>query len=918
MSQLTELRTFSCPGKEGPELLLNLEFSDECKNSLSSHIDTSGADNALSGTICVVPSPAQVLAGPVAKRDQRIADWKQWLTTHATADNTTILLLNDALRHPREFCALLGHEYLAAEDTGARLDVLISEAILLEAIGAHDITCITELAACYDDIKLAAKFLKGTLTDFNDADRIWQTRAAPEVVTSLRAANSGLADTLISLTAKDVESETLDQLTPEITSLTNALADHKQQIVGLEQQRNQLSQELIAANNALGRSDAATAELKSEVEISKLQISQLQEELTALFAAKKDSDELAAELERSQASLNDASRTLEQLKTEAEISELQIAQLQEELEALFLEHAKNSAAANENEQLKKTAAEFEAHCQQLQTEIDAAIATRDAALQTLNEKADVEDVNLTLKQQLEKQSVELEICELQIAQLQEELESLFVDQQQVTRRNTELETLMVAAHTHNMAVLPAGSINLTEWFESGSYREIKAEWHQVNLGAAPFNLSAKIVLRDFEPQLELRPAGAPALDLDWESAEKDDWGPYLLFSTSDIARRRELLAFVDAVYLHSLLDPALTQSARLLISDLYFALHPTRLPELQRPGSMPHPREAFATDGYAHLAFDLDIKTHQKPAAMRIKLCAVGGTLSTDTPFDGRLDVELRTLNDSPSALPSWPYGSADDYGPLLRFQLSFVGPVTFARCAEEVDSAAKTLVEQVVTYLAAWLEAKADGDSAEGPVDTDTLEAWRNSVSPLFASQKTCFAHGAEPARGMTLVRFEEFAQPGYAHFAYVLTSDSNAYIVKLQAIDHFKGQTAGDPALQFRPVNGGSIPLSTTPFASQDDYGLQSCIRLSEMKKIGALNTSSEQPDESSAIQGGQNDVGAYTPDKWEEADRDLIVKTLKRLSGDVKLGASKSNPELPEARFWVVGVSELLNALNKKDIG
>ena len=196
------------------------------------------------------------------------------------------------------------------------------------------------------------------------------------------------------------------------TKLTEA-KKNQAAIAELTQQNRDINSELAQASGENKALVAESNEQKSENELLVLQIQQLQEELEAVFTDAENSKVTIADLEVKHADINrklaeanfETQFLIKENKVNADenaLLQLQIQQLQEELEATF------SKLTQVQQQLE--------NAEQTNTQLKAA---------TKEKQPDPEVVN-TLKEKLLAAEDENALLVLQISQLQEELESIYV------------------------------------------------------------------------------------------------------------------------------------------------------------------------------------------------------------------------------------------------------------------------------------------------------------------------------------------------------------------------------------------------------------------------------------------------------------------------------------------------------------
>ena len=196
------------------------------------------------------------------------------------------------------------------------------------------------------------------------------------------------------------------------TKLTEA-KKNQAAIAELTQQNRDINSELAQASGENKALVAESNEQKSENELLVLQIQQLQEELEAVFTDAENSKVTIADLEVKYTDINrklaeanfETQFLIKENKVNADenaLLQLQIQQLQEELEATF------SKLTQVQQQLE--------NAEQTNTQLKAA---------TKEKQPDPEVVN-TLKEKLLAAEDENALLVLQISQLQEELESIYV------------------------------------------------------------------------------------------------------------------------------------------------------------------------------------------------------------------------------------------------------------------------------------------------------------------------------------------------------------------------------------------------------------------------------------------------------------------------------------------------------------
>ncbi len=271
------------------------------------------------------------------------------------------------------------------------------------------------------------------------------------------------------------------------TKLTEA-KKNQAAIAELTQQNRDINSELAQASGEYKALVAESNEQKSENELLVLQIQQLQEELEAVFTDAENSKVTIADLEVKHAHIN---RKLAEANSETQflikenkvnadenaLLQLQIQQLQEELEATFskltqvqqqLENAEQTnaqlkvatkekqpdpevvntlkekllAAEDENALLVLQISQLQEELESIYVQFEEHKNTSAGLINKLEAKLSIsEDNGPVLKKELENAMSEQELLQLQIKQLQEELEFYFTEYQKLKTESPENKAL---------------------------------------------------------------------------------------------------------------------------------------------------------------------------------------------------------------------------------------------------------------------------------------------------------------------------------------------------------------------------------------------------------------------------------------------------------------------------------------------
>ena len=332
------------------------------------------------------------------------------------------------------------------------------------------------------------------------------------------------------------------QLQEELESVVAEANNSKAAVVDLDSKYKEATNKLTQASEEKQKLAKEKAEQESENELLSLQIQQLQEELESVFAEAKNSKTLVADLDNKYKEatnmLTQASEEKQRLEKEKaeqvkenELLSHQAQQLQEELEATFLELSNLKAdfkrIEHDNKQLKKDAtakAEISAgdkdrikitdleeekallifQISQLQEELESSFAqseeskkAKDALIQNLETKlAQVEKRSPELQRELQNAMSEQELLQLQIKQLQEELEFYFTEYQKLKAEspdNKALAEFKSKIEERFPHLVLSESVTLTGGANQKDLQRITARFTQVEHGDKQWNAFSIIV-----------------------------------------------------------------------------------------------------------------------------------------------------------------------------------------------------------------------------------------------------------------------------------------------------------------------------------------------------------------------------------------------------------------------------------------
>ena len=254
----------------------------------------------------------------------------------------------------------------------------------------------------------------------SEKDRAAKTAALKEIENKLQSVNKQVSE-----------------LHSEKTELTNTVQQIKEQLVKLQSTNEAKEQECAELSNELTQAQAslqeATGKLAKhhdenlgaiqELQLANLQVAQLQEELEATFSELQKTRATEVLYEESQNELTAITQKVERLTQEKELSDLQISQLQEELELITIHKAELEAANSSSENviaeksrqidlLTHKNEELAAQSSSLKKQVEATIKRRGLEEQELIHE---------LQAQIEQQVKQSQLLENNNARLQEQL-----------------------------------------------------------------------------------------------------------------------------------------------------------------------------------------------------------------------------------------------------------------------------------------------------------------------------------------------------------------------------------------------------------------------------------------------------------------------------------------------------------------
>lgn len=269
-----------------------------------------------------------------------------------------------------------------------------------------------------------------------------------------------------------------------------------------------------------------------EAELSQLQMAQLKEELEASVQKNNKLEQTEQALKASKEKVADLKQKLTNVDEDAQLASLQVTQLQEELERVFTECEALKTKEKESEEgFKKQASILQRELEQVKSENQAL----EDALQGVQQKQEEsEGAGVVTTKELQNTKLELELASLQISQLQEELEHYYLTLQE-SERSLQIgliDSTMTDNKIRTKAFdkVNASELSVTGKYAEGDYQDIHLTLHNIKLvnGKQLESLNAKLVNVSGHIGIEFRAQENENLFREFEDS-KDEYGCYLRY-----------------------------------------------------------------------------------------------------------------------------------------------------------------------------------------------------------------------------------------------------------------------------------------------------------------------------------------------------------------------------------------------------
>lgn len=623
-----------------------------------------------------------------------------------------------------------------------------------------------------------------------------------------------------------------------------------------------------------------------------------------------------------------AENTLEEINKslllENELLLLQLHQVQEELESNFLlvkQHEKSILALeqkiNMHTEQAPTHKERESTLLKNASPSRHELDNREQSLGELNNKLDDER---HARQALEKRnhdlSIENELMLLQLRQVQEELERLFMKNQEAEMKAKKAEGEFFQARNPDFCTI--SKLTVLGGSQTTPYRDLNCLLEELQHGERSWGkVNAKLLDTSGKPGLEFRKgSNNTAAPLQrWVESGKDNAGNYMIMQPADADKGAiftqmptsdwllvnglvELLSyqlrtgqFIRSAKAENIAIGPWTSTARTLQQQLRSLPGVFRFDDVKL-------REANVSIGYEHLWLDftnVQFVDRYFPS-FNFKLAAkeVKGD-----KFTKHATLVFRNLSNNLAPLDAWPPAKSDKFGPIL--QLEFVDALS----KSELDDW-RGLTNDDRAFIAALLArlpdilAKLEAESSMlkrpwkqwhqlvalmQPINNTSSEAPAASIVPIGKTS----APAAQVEKQLSdkllfseIVLGEVNRRPDYEHLRldfknlHWQAKKYPAFSFRLAATDVREGRFTGRMLLAFRELSKGAGPLECWPHAVVDQHG--PVVRLA----FGGVLTEAEQADWARLTKADQSFVNALLlalPDMLNTLQKNKNGKSLNR---------------------------------------
>ena len=609
----------------------------------------------------------------------------------------------------------------------------------------------------------------------------------------------------------DVQSENellilqIGQLQEELESTNSQSTNELQQMTHDIDKKNEQLKEILAIEKGLLQQ---IVKLEEAISIQKTEFAEIASKALALNT-KKQLDVKDNEMNKAEFTLQ-----LRQRSEENDLFVLQIGQLQEELEALYLSNQQLSSQKNEQNQL-------------------------------LDRQSEVQ-------QQMQAIEAENEIATLQINQLQEELEFYYQQLQEKESKilTTQLDNLQVSQN-----IFEKSTFEIKGGYETDGYKDIHLLLSDVHIadGRQFSKLSVKLIEVDGRPGVEFRPADKTdeSAPLQWREDMQDEYGYFICFIPLPNSEQSELQQKTNENLCAS--DRLLILSIASKLADIFQMTTENDLPDgklrdwkliainlKNQLATLPNWMsfdaltlvEEMRTNNYEHLWLrfnNLLVNDHLR-REFEVKFAVTDSTGSGEV-FSNNIMLEIRQQANQQPPLQAWPPLTQDEYGYKLQVFVDLTEDELNIHVEEKLSDSDYQFIRHLVKNMVNFLQALVDqGQNLERPVQDWFAIANRitqiSEVNPeieqdLIVSEEEEEEEKSSVTPTLKPVFTEYVDLGGYQHLLYKqLLPNNKELLIKIRAENINLQTKVAELYLELR-TGDDQVPLADSEYYDEDEFG-------------------------------------------------------------------------------------------------
>ena len=734
---------------------------------------------------------------------------------------------------------------------------------------------VTQLNSSQETLKISKDKIASTQIALDETNKKYQS----EIIVA-QEEKLALSNNVEELTKKLTETESsLQQKTSQLVSGQEALKSSEAKVASsqaaLEESNNKYQAETTLLKHDLNTRNAESTKLKqtyvdtqSENELLILQTVQLQEELESTFSQginnlqklTQDKDKSDDQLKEKLVIEKNLLQQISKLQEKVDTQKVKLSELTSKNEMFYKQQqlGKKDNEMKEAEvalQLSKISTENDLsvlQINQLQEEIEELYITKQQLSNQQNEKNQLLDKQTQTQQQMQTIQAENEIGMLQINQLQEELEFYY---QQLQEKESKILPYQLANgqtchHIYEQSKF--GTFEIQGGYEKDGYQDIHLLLSDVQLadGRQFSKLSVKLIEVDGRPGVEFRPTDKTdeSALLQWREDMQDEYGYFICFIPSPNTMQLESQQKTNEGLCAS--DRLLILSVASKLADIFQMTTDSDLPDgklrdwkliaiklksqvAKIPSWMSFDAlslvEEMRADNYEHLWLrfnNLLLNDNLRPD-FEVKFAATDLTGSGEV-FSNNIMLEIRQQANQHSPLQAWPPLSQDEYGYKLQVFVNLTEDELNIRVEEKLSDSDYQFIHHLVKNMVCFLQVLVDqGQNLERPIQDWLAIANRiTQISEVNPEIEQDLIVSEEDEKNSVTLKFkpvfnEHVDLGGYQHLLYKQVLPSNRELfIKIRAENINLQTKTSELYLELR-TGDDQVPLSDSVYFDEDEFG-------------------------------------------------------------------------------------------------